>query len=131
MANTQWLDRSHPQTLYMATVLLYVNAVFWAIAILLGVPWALIPAVAAMLAGLGLANEKRLGYWGALAIATIDLLYFLYAILVGLASLGLVINLLFAVVLFALLVHPMTRNYERIWFKKLNRGSRGNRGYRR
>jgi len=131
VANTQWLDRSHPQTLYMATVLLYVNAVFWAIAILLGVPWALIPAVAAMLAGLGLANEKRLGYWGALAIATIDLLYFLYAILVGLASLGLVINLLFAVVLFALLVHPMTRNYERIWFKKLNRGSRGNRGYRR
>jgi hypothetical protein len=32
-----------------------------------------------------------------------------------------VINLVFAAVLVALLLHPMSRSYQRIWFKKLSR----------
>jgi uncharacterized membrane protein YccC len=122
--NARWVDQNQPQTLYVATILLYVNAAFWVLDLLLGSVWpALLAllAVGAVFAGLGIANEKKAGYWGALAVATVNLvlsiLYFHYAS----GSIGIIMNLLFAMALFALLVHPMTRSYQRIWFRKLNR----------
>jgi len=122
VANTQWLDRSHPQTLYMANVLLYFNAAWWLLYLLLGAPEFGILAVGAVFAGLGLANEKRLGYWGAIAIAVLNLLMLLDAFLQAPASIGVVVSLIFAIVLLVLLLHPMTRSYVRIWFKKLRWG---------
>jgi hypothetical protein len=120
--NTQWLDRSHPQTLYMANMLLYWNAVWWLLYLLLGAPYFGILALAAVFAGLGLANEKKLGYWGAILIAVLNLLMLLDWFLASPSSFGIIISLIFAIVLLALLLHPMTRSYVRIWFKKMNWG---------
>lgn len=120
VANTRWLDRSQPQTLYFANVLLYFNAAWWLLYLLLGVPFFGILALAAVFAGLGIANEKKIGYWGAVAVAVINLLMLLDLFFAG-QSIGIVINLVFAAALLALLLHPMSRSYQRIWFKKLSR----------
>ena len=122
MANTQWLDRSHPQTLYLANMLLYINAVWWVLYLFLGNALFGVLAVGAIFAGLGLANEKKAGYWGAIAVAVLNLLVLLDWFFQSPASIGIVISLMFAIVLLALLLHPMTRSYERIWFKRLSRG---------
>lgn len=122
MTNNKWLDRSHPQTLYLANLLLYFNAAWWALDLLQGVAWLGIMAVAAVFAGLGLANEKKAGYWLALAVAAINLLWLLRLFFVdsGFTVISVAVSLIFAIALFGLLAHPMTRSYARIWFKKLN-----------
>ncbi len=122
MANTQWLDRSQPQPLYMANMLLYINAVFWLLYLFEGAGLFGILAIGAIFAGLGIANEKRAGYWGGVAVASLNFL-FLVLVLVGegAANIFLFINILFAAALLALLLHPVSRSYERIWFKKLGK----------
>jgi hypothetical protein len=121
--NTKWLDRSHPQTLYLATVLLYVNAAYWLLYMLLLGQFILgALGVGAVFAALGMASEKKIGYWGALVVAGLNLV--MVGAIFWLAkgqSISVVLNLMFAVALVALLVHPMTRSYVRIWFRKLDR----------
>ena len=118
MANTQWLDRSQPQTLYLANVLLYVDAVFW----VLYLSWLALLAVPALFAGLGIANEKKLGYWGGVAVAALNVLVLAkWFVQANGQSIFLVMNLVFGVALLALLLHPMSRSYERIWFKSISR----------
>lgn len=125
MANTQWLDRTQPQTLYMANILLYFNAFWWLLYLVLGAPWFGVLALAALFSGLGIANEKKAGYWGGVAVAVLNLLMLLYVfwLLKG-QSISVIINLLFAAALLALLLHPMSRSYQRIWFKKISAGRR-------
>ena len=89
----------------------------------LPVPWQRLlrrPRGGAIFAGLGLANEKKAGYWGAIAVAVLNLLVLLDWFFQSPASIGIVISLMFGIVLLALLLHPMTRSYERIWFKRLS-----------
>ncbi len=120
MANTQWLDRSQPQPLYTANILLYVNAVFWLFYLLLGIAGLFgLLAIPAIFAGLGIANEKKLGYWAGVVVAGLNLLM-LVALFLGVPSISVIFNLLFAAALLALLLHPVSRSYERVWFKKLN-----------
>jgi hypothetical protein len=122
VGNTRWLDRSQPQTLYYGNILLYFNAAWWLLDTLFGAAFFAVLALWALFAGLGVANEKRLGYWGAVVLAVLNMLLLLYILFVGGAgSLGLLLNLVFGAALLALLLHPMSRSYERIWFKKLNR----------
>ena len=122
MANTQWLDRSQPQPLYMANILLYVNAVFWLLYLFEGAGFFGVLALAAIFAGLGIANEKKAGYWGAVVVAALNLLALLAILFVGgAASFFAIINVLFAAALLALLLHPVSRSYQKVWFKKLNR----------
>jgi hypothetical protein len=117
VANTRWLDRSQPQTLYIATILLYVDAVWWLLYLSL---FALL-ALPALFAGLGIANEKKIGYYGAIVVAGLNVLMLLdLFVLVHGQSLSVIISLIFGITLLALLVHPMSRSYERIWFKKLS-----------
>ena len=118
MANTQWLDKSHPQTLLSANMLLYFFAGLWILEALLGVgnPFFGLLAIPAIFAGLGIANEKKLGYWGGVAVAVVDVLFWLWNLA---PAINIVINLIFAAALVALLVHPMSRSYERIWFKPM------------
>ena len=122
VGNTRWLDRSQPQTLYYGNVLLYFNAVWWLLDLLLGAPFFGILALWALFSGLGIANEKKLGYWAGVVLAGLNILALLYLLFHGGAgSFSLLLNLVFGGALFALLLHPMSRSYERIWFKKLNR----------
>ncbi len=74
MANTQWLDRSQPQTLYFANMLLYFDAGWWLLYLLFGLtPLFALLALPAVFAGLGIANEKKIGYWGAVVVAVLNL----------------------------------------------------------
>ncbi len=121
---TKWLDRTQPQTLYIATMLMYFNAALGLLFIaqythvsLFGVRHGLLLLelflIAGQLAGgLGIANEKKWGYLLAVVAAVVLLLATLFSYTGG----GL-INLIFAVALVALLLHPQSREYRRIWFK--------------
>jgi hypothetical protein len=121
VANTQWLDRSQPQTLYLANVLLYIDAAIWVLQLLafgtlgFGGLFALL-AVGAIFAGVGVANEKKVGYWGAVVVAALNILLLLK---IGASSISVLLSLLFGIALLALLLHPVSRNYQRIWFKRL------------
>ena len=120
METRRWLNQSQPQTLVVAVFLLYIDAVFY---VLFGgflAPLGLILIAGSVGAGYGIANERKWGYYLGLGIAVFGLLPYILS-LVGtghaLAGGGGLIGLLFAVAKFALLVHPQSRSYERIWFK--------------
>lgn len=120
METRRWTNPSLPQTLQIAVVLLYIDAAF---SLFSGFTNPLIMALAAgaIGAGFGIANEKKWGYWLGMAVTSLNLLPFvLYVLSHGLGSLfrpSLLINALFPVVLFALLIHPMSREYQKIWFE--------------
>ena len=67
--------------------------------------------------GLGIANEKKLGFRCAIAAALYSVIATLWIIVrydVGL--LGLLLRLMFDLVLVVLLLHPQSKEYRRIWF---------------
>jgi hypothetical protein len=113
MADLRWVDKTQPQTLMMATIIMYINA---ALGLLDGLaflfPIGTVLALGPVAAGLGIANEKKWGYWLGVGLAVLQLgfivLYFHAAD---------VINLLFYGALVALLLHPQSRNYRRTWFR--------------
>lgn len=119
MASTphKWFDQSQPQTLQLAVLFCYLNA---ALAILyliaFGATLPLVLLVAAIGAN-GIANEKRWGYWVAVAAASLYVLAQLVAFVSFSKSLSSVLNLAFAVLLIVLLLHPESRRYQRIWFR--------------
>jgi len=64
--------------------------------------------------GYGISNEKKWGYFTGVGVSVLSLvLLFSY----GLGSVS-IITLIFTIALVALLLHPMSRNYYKIWFKK-------------
>ena len=122
MAGPQrFFDPSQPQTLQIATMLLYLDAVF----ALLG--FALLFAVAFAGAAYGMANGKKWGYGLGVAVAGLGLLRLfvyvqLFPLVIASRSIDVVlrihtIELMFAVALLALLLHPQSREYQKVWFK--------------
>lgn len=115
MENRRWLDPSQPQTLQGAVMLSYINAVFGLIGLLSHDPIVLIGILQGV-GAYGIANEKRWGFRLDIGAAIA------YLALVGLGivlfgiSIWVFLNLLFAVVLVVLLLHPQSREYQRIWF---------------
>ena len=111
---------SQPQTLQIAVFLLYVNAAFALFDMLrFGIFPLLSLAVVggSVAAGYGIANEKRWGYVLGVAMAFLPFaLRLLYAGVDGVLSTSL-LNLMFEIALVALLLHPQSRDYQRIWFK--------------
>ena len=112
MPNTplRWLDRSQPQTLMSATILLYINA---ALGLLGGLSLiSLVFVVGQVAAGLGIANEKKWGYWLGVALTAVIVAW----LVLNFAFIA-VISLLFYIAMLALLLHPMSRSYRRTWFR--------------
>jgi phage shock protein PspC (stress-responsive transcriptional regulator) len=113
MPSNRWVDRTQPQTLMMATVLMYINA---ALGVLFGVafvsPLLAILVLGPVAAGWGIANEKKWGYWLGLSLTLVEVLYLLLHFWYGS-----VITLLFYIALTALLLHPESRSYRRTWFR--------------
>ncbi|MGE0878362.1 MAG: hypothetical protein AB7L13_04920 [Acidimicrobiia bacterium] len=111
----RWFNPHQPQTLQIAVMLLYVHAVFGLIygTIFYGIGFLFVVGSAA--AGFGIANEKKWGYWLGVAMAFMP---FGLRLAAG-ASLagGSLINLMFEVALVALLLHTMSREYVRVWFR--------------
>ena len=140
MEPRRWTNPSQPQTLQIAVFLLYFGAAFgllfgenrgwYQLAILevldsvsaaenLGrLVWGL--AILAGAAGAyGIANEKKWGYGLGVAAGVAPLAA--RAIVLVLRQISPfradVISLMFDVALVVLLLHPMSREYQRIWFK--------------
>ena len=110
---TKWLDRTQPQTLMIATMLLYLIAVLGLISgsFLAVFPLGLIIIAAQVAGGLGIANDRKAGYWLAVGIAVLSLAL----VLINFRAVSF-ITLIFQVGLVALLLHPQSRSYKRTWF---------------
>ena len=139
----KWFDRTQPQTLQIATFLLYFNAFFALLALFeerdylgylrerygIGILLGLGVVAANVLGGFLMANERKLGYKLALvaAFAPFVLRFWAYSDienrLGGSVSIwdkltgNDTIGFIFEIALCALLLHPQSRNHQRIWFK--------------
>jgi hypothetical protein len=115
----KFLNQHQPQTLVIATLFCYIHAAFGLLggvittSALLG----LLTIAGLAAGGFGIANEKKWGY--AVAIAAASLQVFGLIAVAGTDVLGfpLIIDLIFDGALVALLIHPESRDYQRIWFK--------------
>ena len=67
----------------------------------------------------GIANEKRWGYRLGVVVAVLDLALLVWAAggLTEVLRIANLIPLMFAVALVVALLHPMSRDYQRIWFR--------------
>ena len=133
MQSRRWINPSQPQTLQIAVILLYMNAAFglllrsytafWELARWIGVDAAeyagVLSFVGMAVAAFGIANEKKWGYLLGVALTSAEVLLLFVAIgdLANLLRAGNLITLLFTVARAALLLHPMSRDYQRVWFK--------------
>jgi hypothetical protein len=124
MEPRRYVNQSLPQTLYIATVLLYISAAFGLIfgsaVFQFGPVIGLAILIGKAAAGYGIANEKRWGY--ILGVATAGATLVPFALVVVADGIGvllrplLLIYMVFPVALFVALVHPQSREYQRIWF---------------
>ena len=117
MSNRRWINNTQPQTLQVAVLLLYLNAVFFALA---GGIFAVFPLGLAIIAGqaaggFGIANERKWGYVLSVVMACLPLAVLLLGGLRGIFGLSL-LTLMFEIALVALLIHPQSREYQKIWF---------------
>jgi hypothetical protein len=116
MPERRWTNSSQPQTLQGAVLFSYLNAALALLfTLILGLQPYLIVFVLLAVAAYGIANERRVAYWGGVVLACLYLLTELVTIVTG-GGFGGILNLLFAGVLVALLLHPESRNYQRAWF---------------
>ena len=139
----KWTDRLQPQTLQIATFLLYINGFFAFISVLdktdylgyfryrwgLGILVGLFVVVANIFGGFLMANDRKSGYWLAVvaSFAPFVLRYWAISDLEGLTggsvSLwdkftgGDTIGFIFEAALCALLLHPQSREHQRLWFR--------------
>lgn len=119
MERYRWLNSAQPQTLYIAVLLFYVNAAFALLGGAVGAPILLAIAAAQVASGFGIANERKWGYFLAVAVAVLPLALYVVSV-VGIVHWTVavsLIGLMFQVALVALLLHPQSREYQRIWFK--------------
>lgn len=115
-----------PQTLYIAQFLLYFDA-FW---MLLGIfggglgVLSLVALAAYIYGAYGIANEQKRGYQVAVVAAflPLGLRTLLFVLGVDGADIGFVLfgsgilTVIFQYALMALLLHPMSRNHQKVWF---------------
>ena len=114
METRRWTNPTQPQTLQIAVFLLYMNAVFTALFGGLSSIIGLGLVAGSAGAGFGIANERKWGYKLGLAAAFLP---FALRLLFGWPILGAsIVNLMFEVALVALLLHPQSRDYQKIWF---------------
>ena len=103
----------------IAVFLLYANAVLGLILGNVLFVWGALVGFAGLAGfaagGFGIANEKRWGYNLALATAGAEALTLVRLVFGGDGS-GFLVSLMFAVALVALLLHPHSREYQKIWF---------------
>lgn len=112
MALTRWTNRSLPQTLQIGMILLYIDAVFGVLFGLIAFfPIGTVLVLGAAAGGLGIANEKRWGWTIGVAVSVVTVGFYLYFF-----SASILISLMFAVAQLALLVHPQSRDHQKVWF---------------
>jgi hypothetical protein len=121
MANGRWLDHGQPQTLQSAVLLLYITAAFdflqsfGRFGAFEGLVLLLVAGKVA--AGWGVSNEKSWGYIVGVVIAILAVLPLVAITVSAGLSLGALLYYAFDIVLVVLLLHPQSREYQRIWFR--------------
>lgn len=96
----------------MATILLYINAALSLITGGILSPIGAVFIIGQVAAGLGIANEKKWGYW-----LGVGLMALLVAFLVWYFTPYAILNLLIYGAMLALLLHPQSRGYRKVWFR--------------
>ncbi|MGA8296159.1 MAG: hypothetical protein WB770_03875 [Acidimicrobiales bacterium] len=117
LAHTKWFPSNQPQTLQIATALLYWNAILGLITGLAvgGLGRLSLLLIAVDVAGAwGISNEKKWLYYLAIVAAVLPLV--LLIVVSNILAAG-IISLLFQIALVALLVHPHSRGYVRLWYR--------------
>jgi hypothetical protein len=128
MEQRRWLNQSQPQTLVIACFLRYINAAFAVLDVLafgnsigdggLGLLYNAITIGGGVGAGVGIANERKWGYFLGLITALAPFaLSFVITKGDPFALSGGLLNLIFEIALVALLLHNQSREYQKIWFK--------------
>ncbi len=115
----RFVNPAQPQTLQIAVFLLYINAAFTALALLINTSLPLlylILGVGQAIAGFGIANERKWAYVLGIVMSVLPFALRYYVYENPFAGVGL-LSLMFEIALVALLVHPQSRDYQRIWFK--------------
>jgi len=118
MQRRRFINPAQPQTLVIAVYLLYFHAAFLLFDLLrFGVfPLLYVAAVGGgILAGYGIANEFKWGYGLGIAMAIYPFALNFYYFGNPLSSN--ILSLMFEIALVALLLHPQSRDYQRLWFK--------------
>src|SRR5271155_2810610 len=116
MSQRRCTDPSQPQTLQGAVIFSYVSAAFALLYLVLGAagPWAILILLG--LTAFFIANERRWAYYAGAGLAILYLVAeLIYFVTVNRSIFGL-LGVFFAGVLLALLLHPQSRAYEKIWF---------------
>ncbi|GIU83328.1 MAG: hypothetical protein KatS3mg008_0103 [Acidimicrobiales bacterium] len=116
----RWLNRSQPQTLYIATILFYASAVITVLTGGVASPLGLLFVALEVAAGLGIANERKWGYAIGVAVTGLAVALLALAVLTRprlLFDVTVWIASVFPIARFALLVHPLSREYQRVWFR--------------
>ena len=114
MSDFQWVNQRQPQTLYGATILCYIDAVFG----VLGGGIFILIAIGLGAGGFGIANERKWGYTLAAVAAVAQLVLLVLAFgFPGVLGFPQIMSLMFDGLLVGLILHPMSREYQRIWFK--------------
>lgn len=119
MQRRRFMNPAQPQTLVIAVYLLYFQAGFLLFAMLVQgtfPPIALALVAGGVLAGYGIANEFKWAYALGIVMAVLPFALRFWDFGNPVASTDL-ISLMFEIALVALLLHPMSRDYQRIWFK--------------
>lgn len=139
----KWFDRMQPQTLQIASMLLYLNGFFALISVIdttdylgyirsrftLGLIVGLVVVALHALSGLFMANDLKLGYKFAIAAAfsPFVLRFWAYTDLENTSRIsttlyrklsgGSTLSLIFEVALCALILHPQSRSHQKIWYR--------------
>ena len=125
----KWFDRMQPQTLQIATWLLYING-FFAFAnfvdsrmelgyirrfFAFGPVYGLVVIAAHVLGGLLMANERKIGYKIAIVASFTPFIsnLIVYRRLIAPSFL----SAIFDVALIALLLHTQSRSHQKVWFR--------------
>lgn len=115
MRRFKWINTSLPQTLLIATYLMYLEAVF---AILFGSVRSLVFLVVTagfIIGALGVSNERRRGYYAAVVTAVFNVAITVWLLLTS--GFGVIFALAIAIAILALLLNRQSSSYQRIWFR--------------
>jgi uncharacterized membrane protein (DUF2068 family) len=112
----RWIDKSQPQTLQGAVLFSYLSAALALLTFLVAGAGPVLILVLLAVAAYGIANNRRWGYWSAVVLSCLYLLAQVVFFIAG-GGFGGLLNLLFAALLVALLLHPQSREYQRVWFR--------------
>jgi hypothetical protein len=119
VSERRFVNQFQPQTLVIGTMLCYLDAIFGFLfgVISTSVVLALVTIAGLAIGGYGIANEKKWGYVVAVGAAVLQVIMLIAVAGSDVLGFPLLLNLVFDGALVALLLHPQSRDYQRIWFK--------------